>query len=587
MSSSNLEEDSLAQSLLPRLNAVTDPQQDPTSDSELRTEHAVRDVYETVDSNYNIDTHDEDAVWLREQLSLNKNIHWTKRPLLFMICLTVFFWAFATISGEAARQMITYKLACNRIAANDPGGKCDPAETQVLMSNLHLAYSTLAGIITLIALGKVGPLLDRYGRRQFILLILGFLLASKFVKFIVLSNSVILHVKWMVSAEILGNLCGGIITMITLTNCYISDISEPQQRIYYLGISVASVFVGFSLGPLAGNAISSYYSGSKSLFSLGDIHLFSRIFLYEFRTLQFEICIMTTLFLVALFVLPESRLVRSRQKCRPISAALSVRLDIMNDIPPLRVGSALNFLQPLVILGLPQNIITPASRPFRAQYRATIIALVFVDCLISMSAISLGEIFILYGIHSFHWNQSDIGNLLAILCASKAIVSVVISPVLNFRLLQGRFKFTVFRNQFDTVDSAMCSIGLVCEIIGISAMYFVPSTRWFLGMFLFTSFGSLIGPATASSIIKFFPESHVGEVFGAVALVKNLFTLAGPILFITAYKYSLTNWDMPGIVFLIVSFLLMCGLVGILYVSRLLRLGSGAQPVTFVAATVS
>lgn len=60
-------------------------------------EHAVNDVYEAIvdeDDDYELD---EDAVWLREQRSLNKATHWLKKTFgahdrisAFLLCYCVF-----------------------------------------------------------------------------------------------------------------------------------------------------------------------------------------------------------------------------------------------------------------------------------------------------------------------------------------------------------------------------------------------------------------------------------------------------------------------------------------------------------------
>ncbi|KAK6455651.1 major facilitator superfamily domain-containing protein [Scheffersomyces xylosifermentans] len=547
-------------------------------------ETAVNDVYEAIvddDEDYDNSTC-EDIIWLREQRSLNKSLHWFKRPSVMMVAFIPFLFALANSSGESTRQIITYKLSCNYLSNGQ--GNCNPAEAQIVMSNLQLSYNIASGIITLIASGKVGPYSDQYGRKLFICLILCFLVLGRFVRFLIMYNFTSLQFGFMVLTEILSNLCGGVLTLVTITNCYISDVVEPHERIYSLGFSLAALYIGLSVGPVIGNLILSLNTKIATTFL--DIN--TTISREEFVPLKFELIMFFLGLLFAFFVLPESRSEKARKKSRSMSISSSSSLELaINGVPepaePLRVKifNAINFLKPLKLLLFPNDVVNRGDESRRRRERTAVIILVMVDCFLSALAISLGELFAMYGIYVFGWNQRDIGHLLAIACSSKAIVLLVLSPIINHRLIQKTFGFKVMKKQLDMVDFCMGSIGLFTDAITLTAIAFARTTNEFFVVMIFTSFGSLASPTLNSAIIKFYPESKIGELFGAMALLKNIFTILGPVVFISLYKYSLSQWNRPQVVFMVAGCIFTICALGLVSVKWILGLNRFSEPESF------
>ncbi|KAI5968692.1 hypothetical protein CANMA_002128 [Candida margitis] len=536
--------------LLPRENQR--PPQIPDSEQALvDLELAANDVYEAIlenDEDYDEDEHNEDVVWLREQRLLNKTIHWFKRPSVLMVATITFLLAFSISSAEATRQVITLKLACNALGTE----KCNKDSAQVLMSNLQLGYTITGAIIMLISSGKIAPLSDLYGRRPFFITVILCFLIGKSLKFFFMYNYNTLQFYSMIASEAISNMGGGLMSLIALCNCYISDVAEPHQRIYALGIGFAAMFVGLSIGPLVGNFILALTTKLSPKVDIGK---------QEFTPLKFEIAILVINLLITIFILPESRSEKARKKSRTLSRSSSeINLQAMEVSPwHKRLINQLNFLKPLKMLAIPDELVRPSNRHKINRDRFTIIVLAFIECVMSTMAMSFGEIFILYGIYNYEWTQNSIGHLLAIGCSSKAVVLILLSPVINHKILQHGLKLKVFKKQLDMVDFSMCFIGLVCETIGFYGYSISPTTSVFFIFTVFCGFGTLISPAINSSIIKFYPESKIGELFGALALVKNLFALVTPVFYLSVYKYSISTLHRPGLVFVIGgSVLLLC-----------------------------
>lgn len=565
--------------LLPKPNHPINPS------NAANLEHAVNDVYEAlVDEADDYDL-DEDAVWLREQRDLNKAIHWLKRPSVLMIGFPLFIFALSFSSGDSTRRMITFKLACNYLAANSPDGKCDPVDTQLLVSNLYLAYSILSAAFMMFALGKIGMLSDQYGRKPFLIAIVSLVFVARVFKFHVMHNYGYLRFALMVISEIFGNLCGGTLSLVTLTNCYIADVVESHERIYSLGLGMASLFIGLSIGPIVGNALLSLPEAVNNRhYNILDVKTYINISEREFLPLKFELVLIFVVLMLIIFVVRESRSEKARKKSKTVSrSSLSVNLQgvVSTDVQAsnwMRFGHAVNFLKPLRLLILPSELSPTTDTMKLRRIRIVILILVTTDCMLTGMGISLMEIYVLFGIYRFNWNSIDIGHLMAVACSTRAVVLIVLSPLITHRLLQKGLGFRVLKNQFDMIDFAVCSLGLLCQATGLFLLNFAPSTTWFLLAMSIMSFGALASPSLNSSIIKFFPESKIGELFGAISLLKNLFSLAGPAIFLSIYKSSLAAWNIPGVVFLVSGFLMMLGAFGILMAKRLLNLDRNNVP---------
>lgn len=568
-------------------------EQQPLIDPATTMETAANDIYEALVEDEEVDMN-EDAVWLREQRTLNKATHWLRRPSALMISVFTFGVAFAFSSAEATRNMITFKLACNFLAWKSQASVCDPSETQVLVSNLQLAIMISAGVFSLIALGKMGPLSDQYGRKPFFMVIIGGILVARLGRYYLMYHYDTLQFVPIVLAEVCGNLFGGIVTLITLTNCYISDVAEPHERIYSLGLGMAGLFVGLSLGPVVGNLILSLSSAAKATAASMSPSKFSRIDHGEYRPLQFEIVVLLVILVMFMLVVPESRSERARGKSRSLHRSQSTALlqsDLQTSAAPatrtwLQVLNP-NFLKPLRLLALPEDAITNAARRNLPRERVVVATLVCVDCFLMCLAQPMGQVYVLYGIYSFDWSSYEIGEMLAVSCSARAITLLVISPILTHKVFHKWMGFTMMKHRYDLIDFSMCALGVAVEATAFLLVYAAPSTTMFLAASIFNSLSSFASPALNSSIIKFYPESKIGEVFGALALVKNLFTILSPIGILSIYKLSVSKWHNAGIIFLVLSALTFLCFLAVIVTKQLSNLTRDSQPMSRSNSSVS
>lgn len=494
---------------------------------------------------------EEDGLWLKQQLMAHKSLHWLRRPSIIMISICVFFLAFATASAEPSRQLISVKLTCNYVAAKSGTETCDPVKTQILYLNLEQAYIISIGLATIMSLGKMGSLSDQHGRRLFLILMTIVQALGKMVKMAVMSSSNELRFVPMVMAEFFANLCGGVLTLLMLSNCYVSDIAEVHQRTFYLGIIMALFFLGLSLGPGFGNLLTSLENKPPVTASASATSMIS---VNEYLPLKAEILIILTVLCFEVLVLPESRTEGARRMSRSLSHSLLRALLMAAEVLPGSFSLAsINFLRPLRILTYPDDVVPPLRRSSIRITRIAVMTLVACDCILVALIIAFGQIFMLYPIFRFNWDAKQVGAFLTVLFSLRAVTLLLISPLLNHKVFMGFFGLRASKLRFDRLDWAMMMTGYVTEFLGMLVIGRCLSTRLYLVVMGLTSLGSLSMPAMSSGLVKFFPELRLGEVFGGLAMVKNSLQIVFPYLFLNLYK-KLVLYGHPEYVFYCMAF---------------------------------
>ncbi|CAH6722082.1 hypothetical protein CLIB1444_08S01464 [[Candida] jaroonii] len=565
------------------------------TDFEGNLERAANDAYEALIDDVDDSDLDEDALWLREQRNLNKTTHWIKRPSLIMIGLTGFLFAFANGSAEASRKIILFKLGCNSIIKDGLHHFCDPSETEILISNLQLATTTISSIFSILLISKIGALSDKYGRKPFLFFIFFTFLISRVFKYYLMSHYDYLKFACIVFADVLVSCSGGLMAFLSLLNCYVSDIAEVHQRSYFIGVSMAFFFAGISIGPISGNLVLSLSKKAKTskpsdLLTRSDsldFSAYTNIEDYEFNPLRFELILFFLLVLVSAFILPESRSQKARRKSRTMSVSELPVLQTNETVSITKkvedffksvVKEAIELLKPIKVLYIPLEF-KPAHYSMERfqRERISLIVMTIIDCLLTGCAMGMGEVMFLYGILRFNWGSTVLAYYIAVSCASRALVLVGLAPVLNNFVYHKVFKFKLMKRQFDMIDFCNCFGGLIVEVVVFIGYAFAPTTLAFFGFIVLGGLSSLISPTLNSAIVKYYPDSKTGELFGSISFVKNLFNLLIPVALLTTYKYSL-RIHYPQLIFIVLSVVMVLCSLAITGVKVLLNLSSSSSP---------
>lgn len=595
--------------LLPRReSSIKFKQFDPHQDQqETYLLHAAHDMFDAlIDDTIDDEELDEDALWLREQRMLNKTLHWLRRPSLFMIGFAIFLFSFASITGESSRQILTFKLACNGLIRDSDKGYCEPTNAEVILSHLKATTTVVCNTISLIAMTKVGQLSDQYGRKPFIFFIAFCLFVARSFEYYLMTHYNYLRFWLMIFLESFLSIAGGLLTFVSLFNCYLSDIAEVHERSFYLGVGMAFFYVGISLGPIASNfvrSISKNLRGSLNL-KLTSEKAFNVIEDYEYDPLRFELGLLLLMMFFTMVILPESRPEKARKKSRSLSMTrLQESMESESesgprdqplshshvhlysqvqtiyykllDLPKKLIKFLISYFKPISILLIPKEFkpLHFSDERFKRE-RLAVIGLVILDSALSSISGGVGEIYILYGILKLHWSSTEIGIFLAISCAARAIVLVVISPLVNHYIYHRMLRFKVMSTQFDMPDFVTIFIGVMAEAIVLAVYPFVTKTRTFFIVLCFSGLGSLSIPSINSAIVKYYPDAKTGELFSALSVVKALCGLIVPIVLLTLYNISITKLNFPGFVFLFLSFCFFLWIILLIVIKQLLGLHS-------------
>lgn len=551
----------------------------PVYSNSQNFEHAANNVYEAILEN-ETDV-EEDVLWLQKQRELNNATHWMKRPSVVMVGIIQFCFALSNAAAGATQFTMANKLACNSASGLVDGAQCNSEEAQKLLADYQLLKNIISGIIKVAALGKVGHLSDIYGRKNILLLIMVFFVAGQFIFFFALKQFNYLATWYLVLGESISSLGGGYLAILAVCNCYISDVVEQHERIYSIGLVSAFFYVGVTLGPIVGNFVievaQKYHYESPNPLKINS---------YEYYPSELQLTILILSLFFVILVFPESRPVKSRRKSRALSVSLNSLVQVQNRLPSCSKGETFvgrisrNLIHPLVILTYPSEFRGSNDKNTHRRLKVTVMVLVFSDALMVLVGITIMELFPLYGMYKFNWSATTLGNIISAACFSRVIILSVISPVLTNYFLTKVLGFKTFKDLLDLVDLSICSFGLLFEALGMLIICRATSVSEFGFALILASAGTVVSPALNSSLIKYFPESKIGEVFGGLLLLKHCGMIVGPTTFYYLYKVSLSKWGRPSFVFLLSSCFYFAIIAALLLLKSLILLGKSSTPLT-------
>ncbi len=329
----------------------------------------------------------------------------------------------------------------------------------------------VGGIYALFALMQfvfspvLGAMSDRFGRRPVLLVALG----GASIDYLLLTFAPEL---WML---VVGRAIAGLTAAnMAIATAYITDITPEAQRPQRFGWFHAMFGVGFIIGPILGGV-------------LGDVWV---------RAPFAAAAVLNTLnFLVALFVLPESRL---GSRGAPLDWAS------LNPLKPL--GWALSMRSLLPLIG--------------------------VFFVFSFNGQMYGTVWALFGQDAFHWNGVTVGLSLAGFGLFHALVQV---------FLPGPF------TRWFGERNAMF-IGVGAESLSLIAIAFATQ-GWVVFVLLPLFALSGVGvPALQSLATRQVGADQQGQLQGVLASTMSLANIFGPLFFGAVYAAS-PGW--PGLIWLV------------------------------------
>jgi len=258
----------------------------------------------------------------------------------------------------------------------------------------------------------------------------------------------------------------------TIATAYITDITPEAQRAQRFGLFQAMFGIGFIIGPILGGVLGDLWVRAPFLVAAGLNGLN---------------------FLVALFILPESR---------PGRADAKFDLRSLNPLTSLSWALSVKTLLPLV---------------------AVFFILNFVGNM-------YGTVWALFGTDAFAWNGLMVGLSLGGYGLFHAIVQALLPGPVAKRIGE--------RN-------AMI-VGLTCESIGL-LLTAIATQGWVIFAVLpLYAFGGVGTPALQSLTTRQVGPDKQGELQGVLASIVSVASIFGPLFFSAVYFGVRDSW--PGIV---------------------------------------
>lgn len=312
----------------------------------------------------------------------------------------------------------------------------------------------------------LGALSDSLGRRPVLLLSL----AGAAVNYVLMACAPRL---WML---LLGRAVAGLTSAnVSVAMAYITDISPPDKRARRFGLFNAMFGIGFIIGPVLGGLLGDY--GPRLPF---------------IAAAALNACN----FLVALFVLPESR----------AGTGGEAGLSMLNPLQPLRWARTMR--------GVPW------------------IALVFF--ILSAAGEAYGTCWALWGFDTFRWNGLWIGLSLAMFGGCQAVIQTLLPGPAARRLGDRRAIVT----------------GIACNCVALAIIAFTGRGWVVFAIMPLFALGGIGTPTLQSLATRLTAPADQGRLQGVLASAVSLASIFGPLIFSSFYALVQTQW--PGAVWLAV-----------------------------------
>lgn len=495
-------------------------------DNDTIIENAAVDVFESVITDHDDPNDNEDVRWLREERLRHQSLNWYDRPTVFAISFALLLNFTAMGVGLSAKLVLIMELICQYLKDTQQIESCHDSSIQKEFSSLQSVLSLIAGLICIIVSGKMGEISDRFGRKPTLIVIgITSVVAKGLVLFLLYPGSTY-HKHWYMVSTAIENLTGGNMVAVGVASSYITDIVEPNQRIVSLGFMAGTLYIGLAIGPVLGS-ISTKITGQT------------------ISAIYFELILTILFLLVVIFFIKESRSIKLRRKSqsthlRRKASFASVSSNSSSRYSQLQLWRIVDIFTPLKLLWLPKH----PSQGFKPRYNLLI--LLFCDTILLVSGSAMTSTLILYATYRFDWGSDEISYYVSMVGVSKAFCLYLVSPVV-LHFLRKTLKTKHYA--IDRIDRSVIFLSLVCDSFGPLLIMLATRGHTLYISAIFASLGALGGPSIQSTVVKYVSETKTGEIFGAMALIKNGVVAIGPTIFLQIYSRTVST--SPRITFLI------------------------------------
>jgi hypothetical protein len=191
---------------------------------------------------------------------------------------------------------------------------------------------------------------------------------------------------------------------------------------------------------------------------------------------------------------------------------------------------------------------------FKPRYNVLILA--FVELSLVCVMMLLGGPTVMYAIYKFHASPEALGYYIASVGISKTLILYCFSPLL-LHLLKKKLKTHI--SSPDWIDWIVTMIATSFDLMAPLVIIYATSGTMVFASSSIASLGAMATPTIQAAIMKYYPESKSGELFGALAVLKSILVMIGPAGGLFVYSHTVSFF--PTAVFYVAAAVVFTALV--------------------------
>lgn len=506
---------------------------DSESDEENSSLHAAEDLEDDV-------TNDVSDIWYQQTMDKFKSKPWYLRPTVFTLLLVLVLRVMCiTLLMTPTVGLLSAKL-CNEFEVKY-STTCDMKKVQIEQSNITSVVSLLVSIIGISLSGKYGELSDRLGR-LFVLKLVGVIGVVHTALMLVAFHPKTPFNRYLVIFAMSSDITGGILTLISVGNSYISDIIPPSEGTLagYISLLMSVIYGSIGFGPLLSSYIIKLFKNSL-------------ISPFYFTTATSVVYLLA----VSLFV-QESRhkdaqkysakvLLKNRLRRKSSLSSFDIsNQDLqqkdMTVKQRLYVWFHMTIIEAVEPIG---KLWIKRTASGSLVPRINTILLIVIDTFFCSATSGYIPVIMLYAIKQYHWTSVELGYYVSIVGLGKSAILITMPFILTS--MKKTFKFEVINNGVDKMDKTLLMVSTIFLVISTGLILFCKDYTWSLYMSgIFQALSAGISPTIQNCILKYSSKKITGQIFAAHTQLRHLTMLFLPIIFLQTY--SRTFDDRPNLI---------------------------------------